>query len=52
MSDPVQADIFGNISTLHDATIATSLSTHNKEDRASMDHNTIKYIKDDTTKTL
>ena len=45
-------DIFGNADALDDAAIASSLSTHKKEDRASMDLKSLNRVKYEATKQL
>ena len=45
-------NIFGNATALDNAAIASSLSTHKKEDRASMDLKTLNRVKHEATKQL
>jgi len=45
-------NIFGNATALDDAAIASSLSTHKKEDRASMDLKSLNRVKYEATKQL
>ena len=55
MSDTADAtlnSIFGNATALDDAAIASSLSTHKKEERASMDLKTLNRVKYEATKQL
>lgn len=48
----VLTSIFGNATALDDTDIASSLSTHKKEDRAGMDAKTLQRVKDNATKVL
>ena len=51
-SSATLTDIFGNANALDDAAIASSLSTHKKEDRASMDLKALNRVKYEATKQL
>ena len=48
----VLTSIFDNATALDDTAIASSLSTHKKEDRAGMDVKTLQRVKDNATKVL
>ena len=49
---PTLTNIFGNADALDDAAIASSLSTHKKEERASMDLKSLNRVKYEATKQL
>ena len=51
--DPVLSDIFGTgTSKLSDADLASSLTTHKKEDRKNLDPKALQRVKDQATKSL
>ena len=52
MSNTTLTNIFGNANALDDAAIASSLSTHKKEERASMDLKSLNRVKYEATKQL
>ena len=52
MSNTTLTNIFGNANALDDAAIASSLSTHKKEERASMDLKSLNRVKHEATKQL
>ena len=52
MSNTALTNIFGNANALDDAAIASSLSTHKKEERASMDLKSLNRVKYEATKQL
>ena len=55
MSNPAKStldDIFGNLDALSDTVIVSSLVSHKKTDRATMDTKTLHQVKENATKSL